>query len=246
MTYLKVVGIIGAPILVIFLLFGLPYIMPHHSQPSDYNNGYSENGFVSGQIVGGNGSVKINIAPMQNAVAATIAPTPTPKPTQDDQYYPPGSKYNPYPSGYVVTPTPTPTPAITINSQYYDENDYVKINGLNTDYIVVPNKQFKQGQTVNLTMTLQNLKDVHINSISGVLTASALAMDNALNTPVLPFTYTTNFIDIKSLDLRKYDSYKVGNTITLPNVPKGTYIVMVNIHGDNGAYCQISQKIKIV
>ena len=250
MTIIKTIGIVLVPIILIGGYFALPYLVLHKSVP--VQTVPNQSAFTNGVVVSGGGTVSVNVVPMDSTVIATpnptvFAPSPYPSvlPSVNPADYVPGGKYNPLPSAYLYTPTPGPV-VVPPNNQYLDERDFMKCTGLTSDYVITKDMPVSKGKSITFDTSFTNLKGEPINALSGVLTLSAYALDGSMGymQPYIP-TVTQNIVDIKGLNMRQYDSYRVNYEYKVPDVPAGQYLVQLNIHGDNGATCQIMEMVTV-
>lgn len=172
-----------------------------------------------------------------------VTSTPSAVATPPDTYYPPGSKYNPTVSGYWVTPTPKPIYTTHINNQSLGDFSFVKCNGLNTNFKLSDNTQFNRDTPVTLNFNVTNLLLYPIHNMNATVTVAEYVIDTSTNQPALSKTYTAGY-GVSNLNVQQYNDYTLGIQYTTPDTPK-QYLLMCNIHGDNGAYLQIQEVITI-
>jgi hypothetical protein len=239
MTNIKLVLTILAPFIIMVFVGLVAYQMYHqtHIPPAPYN---PINNTSNVQYVRYVYAKNANIATPYPTEAPHITPNPTVIVTSNPTVI---VTSNPVVTSY---PLPTPKPTYTVNEQYISEHNYLHVNGLNTDYKVKQGEVFKRGKPITLNFMVQNLYPEKLNSLTGTLTISAWAIDNKLLQPYLSDVRQT-IIDEDNLNLREYDTYQIKQTVTIPsNTPTGSYLIIMNINGDNQARLEMQQIIQVI
>ncbi len=144
---------------------------------------------------------------------------------------------------------PTPKPLLTgkVNNQLTDNFNYLQCNGLNTDYKITPYKSYKVNENINLNMNIQNLKDTKLDSLTATITINSYSVNKADNQPNINYITQQTLFSDKNLNLEKTDIYNKQTSFKIPSyTPKGQYLILVNINGDNSANIKIQEIINIV
>lgn len=146
-------------------------------------------------------------------------------------------------SGYLATPTPLP-PMLAPNNQNIGDFDSVKVNGINTNYVLQNTLNVNSDSNYNIDMLLTNMLSSTINSLSITITAGTYYMDYAENEPALGQYTQVGDYTINGITINHDNTYELSKSITIPN-QKGTYLMIININSNNGGNCKITQLVTI-
>ena len=144
------------------------------------------------------------------------------------------------------TPLPSalPKPIIPINNKYIDELDYINIDGLNNNFVLQKNYNINTG--LNLNITFQNIMNTPINNLVATVTIGKFIDAGNGIYSTIPIISGNNLFTVSNIKMNQYDTYTYTGNYNIPaNTPKGAYYIIVNVNGDNGANCKISEIINL-